>query len=121
MRECCRPNTDFTESPFRLNLCLAPPALGHPPSPCDQNSLDFYLKANAALEGVKVSMPPGPPNAPATDALNAIIGQANLTLGLLVGYPPGPPCFPQIIIEAQHTIEVATGLKSCTTDVCTTL
>jgi hypothetical protein len=103
-----------------LALCLAPQSLGHPPGPCDQNSLNFYLKANGALDDLAPSMPPGPPSAPAVDALNAIIAQANITLGSLVNIPPGPPCFPEIMVQAQHTISVATRLLSnaCTADQC---
>lgn len=101
----------------QLDLCGSQ---GHPPGPCFQNSLDFYLKANAALDGLAVSVPPGPPAAPAADALNRIIRQANLTLETLVTLPPGPPCIPQILEQAQHTITVATGLLSntCNADQC---
>jgi hypothetical protein len=55
----------LVDANHQLSLCLAPPALGHPPGPCDQNSLDFYLKANAALDGLAPAYPPGPPSAPA--------------------------------------------------------
>jgi hypothetical protein len=102
----------------QLDLCLGE----HPPGPCFQNSLDFYLKANAAFDGLIASIPPGPPLAPAADALNAIIAQAHLTLDTLVALPPGPPCIPQIQVQAQHAISVATALLSntCNADQCTT-
>jgi hypothetical protein len=104
----------------QLSLCLAPAAFGHPPGPCDQNSLNFYLKANAALDELAPAMPLGPPSAAAIEALNAIIAEATITLGSLVNIPPGPPCFPDIIVQAQHTISVATRLLSnaCTADEC---
>jgi hypothetical protein len=39
----------------------------------------------------------GTAGTPATEGLNAIIGQAKLTLEPLVAIPPGPPCIPKIL------------------------
>ena len=44
-----------------LNECLAP---NHPPGPCDEHTLKFYLKANAALDDVAPLYPPALPDGP---------------------------------------------------------
>ena len=84
-----------------------------PVSPLDQNALNFYLQANAGRD----AFPPDPISP--VDALDAIIGQANITLNLIATHAsPGDPIIPQIVIQANHTILVATDLKSCGVDVC---
>jgi hypothetical protein len=106
----------LTSANYQLNVFLAqgPPIIpGNPVFPADQNVLDFYLKANGVLDKVSGVGPPITPQT--TDALQAILGAANTTLLLLTpceGCAPLAPSllYVQITEQAQHTIQVASGL-----------
>jgi hypothetical protein len=94
-------------------FAIGPPIIpGNPVFPAAQNSLDFYLKANGILDTVAGQGPPITPQT--TDALQAILGEAHTTLGLLTpcgdGCQQGPPIFLDIAAQANHTILVANGL-----------
>ena len=83
---------------------------GNPVFPAGRNTLNFYLKANSVLDKVAQSGPPITPQI--TDALNAILREANTTLSLLTVCEGCPLLYGQITTEAQHTIQVATGLMT---------
>lgn len=94
---------------FDLEVPDRPVLEGRPPL---DRTLDFYQRANAALD---LFAPNYSPLVGGTDLLNLIIEQANFTLELITRLPPGPPppSVPQIIKEAGHIILVATTLVNC--------
>lgn len=105
----------------QLNLFIAGPPIvpgnpvipGNPLFPAAQNTLDFYLKGNDVLDKVAANGPPITPQT--TDALHAILGEANTTLDLLTpcegcGTLPRSLLYGQITTQAEHTIQVANGL-----------
>ena len=107
----------LTSANHQLDLFLGPdPPPIVPPNPLFlQNALDFYLKANGMLGTIEAPTPP--PIAPQwTDALNAIIGEANTTLLLLHSDcdgcgPEPPPIFQDLIAQANQTKSLATALQ----------
>jgi hypothetical protein len=96
----------------QLTLYVIPPNPAIPGNPVlPQSALDFYVKANGVLDTVAI---PGNPITPQwNDALNALIGHANITRDLVFvcdGCIPGNPIFPVIADQANHTIETAIRL-----------